>query len=138
MKKMLAVLAGLLIGSAVMAALDATLLQNAVMLAPQEQAEAGVLNGAAVDKMPFTGVGAIVISVGTPGTNEGFSVTFQVQHAPNSTGTFVNVTGKTATRTTAGVSVIPYDFTSGDRYLRLVATTTNDVAPIAATINSYK
>ncbi len=122
------------------AALDAYgRLQVAVMVPPQEQAEAGTLNGAAVDKMPFTGTAAITFAIGAQ-TNAAFSATLQIQHAPASTGTFANVTGATSTLTgtNATSATIPYDMTGGNRYLRASVTTTNGTAPIAVTLTSFK
>jgi hypothetical protein len=140
MKIIIVSIAAFAVAIVVYAALDASRLQNVTMVLPQVQAESGVLEGPAVDKMPFTGTGAIVYQVGAQaGTNEGFQITIQIQSAPNSTGTFANVTGSVAvvTETEGELGVIPYDFTGGHRYLRAVITSTNDVAPVAVTINSY-
>jgi hypothetical protein len=102
---------------------------------------AQVINSAAVDKMPFTGVANVVVSVAPPikgATN--YTAAVQIQHATASTGTWANVTGRTATVTGAsgGIATIPYDMTGGNRYLRAVVTTTNDVGAVGITINSFK
>ena len=138
-RKFLGVMAGLLIGTAVMAALDATLLQNVVIMKPQEIAGATEVTSTVVDKMPFTGVANIVV---TMGVNTGATVNVQLQTAPNATGTFASVTGATAALagTNGATATIPYDTTGGSRYVRLLATNSNAGAEanIAATINSYR
>ncbi len=112
-----------------------TLIKRSVPSAAQ------TVTGSAVDKMPFTGVGNIVVNVGVPEkASATYSATVQIQHAAASTGTWSNVSGRTTTITgaTGGVGTIPYDFTSGNRYIRAVVTSTNDVAPVGVTINSHK
>jgi hypothetical protein len=99
------------------------------------------INSPAVDKMPFTGVANIVVAVAPPvkgATN--YTAAVQIQHATASTGTWSNVTGRTATVTGAsgGIATIPYDMTGGNRYLRAVVTTTNDVGAVSITVNSFK
>jgi len=130
----------LVIAGAAYAALDATLLQNAVILKPQEIAGgAAQVTSTVVDKMPFTGVANIVLALGV---NTGATMVVQLQTAPASTGTFANVTGKTVTLTgTNGTSdVIGYDMTSGNRYLRVTVTNTSATAQgsVSGTINSFK
>jgi LysM repeat protein len=56
-------------------------------------------------------------------------------------GQTLKVTGKVATLTgnSAGaVTVIPWEFGAGNRYLKAVVTTTNDVAAVSATVHSFK
>jgi hypothetical protein len=99
------------------------------------------INSPAVDKMPFTGVANVVVAVAAPAKGAtNYTASVQIQHAPASTGTWANVTGRTATVTGAsgGIATIPYDMTSGNRYLRAVVTTTNDVGAVGITINSFK
>jgi len=102
---------------------------------------AQTVTGSAVDKMPFTGTANIVVSVG-PG-KEGsstFATTVRIQSADTSNGSYTNVAGMATTITGAsgGIATIPYDTTGGKRYIRAVATTTNDVAPLSVIINSFK
>jgi hypothetical protein len=95
----------------------------------------------AYDKMPLTGIANVVVTVGTPkkgATN--FVATVQLQSASTSGGSYTNVTGALATITGAsgGSDTIAWDTTGGKRYIKAVYTTTNDVADVAITVNSFK
>ena len=99
------------------------------------------LTGDAVDKMPYQGVAAIVIDYGaTKKGAAGFSGTVQIQSSATSGGTYSNVTAlaTTFTNTVGGSVVLPYDTTSGKRYLKAVYTATNDVTDVTVWLNGYK
>ena len=142
-KQLIAGLAAFVVTVSVYAALDATLLTHVAILLPQEQAEAGVLAGPAFDRSSFTGTGVIIVSVGASDTNT-TATTVQLQHATAATGTFANVAGAAATFTGAtggtngAVKVIPVDLTGGNRYWRLLVTTTNGTAPVSATLSAWR
>jgi len=100
------------------------------------------ITGSAVDTVNYKGNGTIVVSIGAPvngATN--FSGLVTIQAAANSTGTYAAVTNCTATATgnaAGAVTEIPYEFGKGGRYIRAVYTTTNDVAPVAVTLNAFR
>jgi hypothetical protein len=99
------------------------------------------ITGSAVDRTALTGTAAIHVNVGAGKAGAStFATSVQIQHANASTGVWVNVTGATATVSGAsgGAAVIPYDATSGLKYLRAVLVQTNDVADVNAVITSYK
>jgi hypothetical protein len=115
---------------------------GAVLVFPKARAAAQTITGGVVDTINYKGNGCIVVSVGAPllsATN--FVGTVQIQSCATSGGSYSNVTGKVATLTgnSAGaVTVIPWEFGAGNRYLKAVVTTTNDVAAVSATVHSFK
>ena len=115
---------------------------GAVLVFDKARAAAQTITGDAVDTILYKGNGCIVVSIGTPVLGAAnFTGTVQIQSAAASTGTWANVSGKTATLTGNGAgaaTTIPWEFGAGSRYLRAIVTTTNDIAPVAATIHSFK
>lgn len=121
---------------------DNPMIGGAVLVFDKARAAAQTITGSSVDTINYKSFGCIVVSLGagTLGATN-YTAAVQIQSAAASTGTWANVSGKTATLTgsSAGaVTVIPYEFGKGHRYLRAVVTTTNDVGPVAATIHSFK
>lgn len=118
---------------------DATAMNgSSVLIRNKARAALQTVTGSAVDTQKYKGFGTIVVSIGSGvlgATN--FTGTVAIQAASASTGTWAAVSGKTAT-TEGAVTEIPYEFGKGNRYIRAVYTTTNDVAPVAVTINSFK
>ena len=138
MKKFFAFIVFASVAVASYAALDTSVLQNALVLKPQSVSAAAVVNSTSVDKMPYTGVANIVISLGV---NTGATVYAQLQTAPYSTGTFANVTGASAslTGTNGAITNITYDTTRGSQYFRIVVSNGNAgaTAIIGATVNAH-
>lgn len=98
--------------------------------------------GSYVDTINYKGTGCIVVSLGAgiQGSTS-YTGTVYIQSAATSGGEYANVAGKTATITgtdSGAVTVIPWEFGKGNRYLRAVFTTENDVGPVSATIHSFK
>jgi len=115
---------------------------GAVLVFDKARAAAQVITGSAVATEKYKGFGTIVVSIGAPSLGAtNFTGTVQIQSAAASTGTWANVSGKTATATgnaAGAVTEIPYEMGAGKPYIRAIFTTTNDVAPVAVTINSFK
>lgn len=127
MKKILIGLAAALVAASVWAAMDASTLNTAVVVAPAALAAGATSTNTVIDKNNLgDGVANFVFSVAQV-TNAAATGTFLVQSAAASTGTFATaetvvvtgLTNATAKGTTA------YDLTSGGRYIRVLATASN-------------
>ena len=127
MKKILIGLAAALVAASVWAAMDASTLNTAVVVAPAVLAAGATSTNTVIDKNNLgDGVANFVFSVAQV-TNAAATGTFLVQSAAASTGTFATaetvvvtgLTNATAKGTTA------YDLTSGGRYIRVLATASN-------------
>ena len=127
MKKILTALAAALVAASVWAAMDASTLNTAVVVAPAALAAGATSTNTVIDKNNLgDGVANFVFSVAQV-TNAAATGTFLVQSAAASTGTFATaetvvvtgLTNATAKGTTA------YDLTSGGRYIRVLATASN-------------
>lgn len=127
MKKILIGLAAALVAASVWAAMDASTLNTAVVVAPAALAAGATSTNTVIDKNNLgDGVANFVFSVAQV-TNAAATGTFIIQTANASTGTFASVktnivtglTNATAKGTTA------YDLTSGGRYIRVLATASN-------------
>jgi hypothetical protein len=119
------------------AALDASLLQTAVLVPKTDVAIGTNQTFSAVDKMSFTGVAGVVAILGA---NTGSVATVTLQSSATGTSDWVNISG-TATEMTGTnglVQTIPYDTTGGSRYIRVAVTNATAIAPITVIINSYK
>jgi hypothetical protein len=115
---------------------------GAALVFDKARAAAQTITGSAVDTINYKGFGSVVVSLGTPvlgATN--YLASVQIQSSANGSTSWANVSGKTATLTgnaAGAVTVIPWEFGAGNRYLRPVVTTTNDVGSVAITIHSFK
>lgn len=127
MKKILIGLAAALVAASVWAAMDASTLNTAVVVAPAALAAGATSTNTVIDKNNLgDGVANFVFSVAQV-TNAAATGTFLVQSAAASTGTFATaetvvvtgLTNATAKGTTA------YDLTSAGRYIRVLATASN-------------
>jgi hypothetical protein len=121
---------------------DTNTIGGAVLVFDKARTAAQVITGSAVSTAKYKGFGTIVVSIGAPSLGAtNFTGVVQIQSAAASTGTWANVSGKTATATgnaAGAVTEIPYELGAGNPYIRALFTTTNDVAPVAVTINSFK
>jgi hypothetical protein len=122
---------------------DATpMIGGAVLVFDKARAALQTVTGSAVATAKYKGFGTLVVSIGAPSLGAtNFTGTVRIQSANASTGTWANVSGKTATATgnaAGAVTEIPYEMGAGKPYIRAVFTTTNDVAPVAVTINAFK
>jgi len=121
---------------------DTAMIGGAVLIYDKARTAAQVITGDAVATAKYKGFGTLVVSIGAPSLGAtNFSGVVTIQSAAASTGTWANVSGKTATATgnaAGAVTEIPYELGAGKPYIRAVFTTTNDVAPVAVTINAFK
>ncbi len=123
------------------AAFDTALLYHDGFLTPTVVSDGTNVVGAVVDTQKYKGFGEIVFSISAPAaaaTN--FTGVVQLQSSATSGGSYANVPGKSfaVSGTNAVVQPIPYEFGSGNRYLKAVVALTNDSAIVSATIHSFK
>ena len=138
MKKIILSIAAITAAAGVVyAALDASLLQTAVLVPKTDVAIGTNQTFSAVDKMPFTGVAGVVAILGA---NTGSVATVTLQSSATGTSDWVNVSGTatTMTGTNGLIRTIPYDTTGGSRYIRIAVTNSTAIAPITVILNSYK
>lgn len=125
-----------------MAGTTTAMIGSASVVANTAKTEAQTITGSAVDTQKYKSFGTIVASISAPVLGKtNFVGTVQVQSSANGSTSWANVSGKTATltgNTTGTTTEIPYEFGAGHRYLRAVATSTNDAASFAVTINAFK
>jgi hypothetical protein len=97
--------------------------------------------GAVVDTIDYKGTGLIFVNVGPPDNAAStFAASAVVKSSATSGGSYTAVSGTTGTASGAsgGSIEIPYEFGKGNRYIKVEVTTTNGVAPFAASIHSFK
>jgi hypothetical protein len=138
MKKITFIIAAMIAVTACLyAALDASRLQSAVLVAPTDVAVATNQTFDAVDKMPFNGVAGVVVVLGA---NTGAVANVKLQSSPTGTNGWVDIAGASTsvTGTNGVVKTIPYDTTGGNKYIRVSVTNATAVAPITVILNSYK
>ena len=139
MKKTIAIAALALVAATAYAALDSsTGFKNEILVTPTAGLITPVTNSV-VDKNDYTGMGNVILAMGLA-TNATSTITLDIQTAAAATGTFASADATTVTALSNATvcTEIPYDFTSGKRYIRAVVITSNGVVPNAAIINGYK
>lgn len=140
MKKILIGLAAALVAASVWAAMDASTLNTAVVVAPAALAAGATSTNTVIDKNDLgDGVANFVFSVATV-TNALGTGTFIIQTANASTGTFASVKTNIVTGLTnaAAKEAVAYDLTSGKRYIRVLASAnTNSAITVGGVVLSF-
>jgi len=140
MKKILTGLAVALVASCVWAAMDASTINTAVVVAPAALAAGATSTNTVIDKNNLgDGVANFVFSVATV-TNALGTGTFIIQTANASTGTFASVKTNVVTGLTnaAAKTAVAYDLTSGKRYIRVLASAnTNSDITVGGVVLSF-